>query len=162
MSAKYHITTTEAPPRFAPVSRLSALEIEGCLGCLVCVKRESCVYDVYRKRAFDAAQLVDTADVLCVRCMRCVQECKKGILSRVRNPAQTLCSLPEQDAPGYNRHGWVIKPNVAQWIDLPAFWDGLRLNISLLDGSTDSLQIFSPKLIQLLAVGTVLSMPRYR
>jgi prepilin-type N-terminal cleavage/methylation domain-containing protein len=69
-------------------------------------------------------------------------------LSRVRNPAQTLCSLPEQDAPGYNRHGWVIKPNVAQWIDLPAFWDGLRLNISLLDGSTDSLQIFSPKLIK--------------
>ncbi|OQA29395.1 MAG: Glutamate synthase (NADPH) large chain precursor [Verrucomicrobia bacterium ADurb.Bin345] len=86
MSSKYHIRVAETPPRFAPVARLSALEIEGCLGCLVCVKRESCVYDVYRKREFDAEELVDTADVLCVRCMRCVQECKKNILSRVANP----------------------------------------------------------------------------
>lgn len=86
MSSKYHIEPTETPPRFAPVARLSALEIEGCLGCLVCVKREACVYDVYRKREFDPDQIVDTADVLCVRCMRCVQECKKNILSRVRSP----------------------------------------------------------------------------
>jgi len=86
MPTKYHIETVETPPRFAPVARLSALEIEGCLGCLLCVKRESCVYDVYQKRIFDPGQLVDTADVFCVRCMRCVQECKKNILSRVRNP----------------------------------------------------------------------------
>ncbi|MFO0827821.1 MAG: prepilin-type N-terminal cleavage/methylation domain-containing protein [Phycisphaerales bacterium] len=69
-------------------------------------------------------------------------------LARVQQPARTLCSIPEEDAPGYNRHGWVIKPDVAQWIDLPAFWDDNRINISLLDGSTESLNILSPKLIK--------------
>jgi glutamate synthase domain-containing protein 2/Na+-translocating ferredoxin:NAD+ oxidoreductase RNF subunit RnfB len=84
--AKYHVPVEEAPPRFAPVSEFSAIESEGCLGCLRCVKRDSCVYDVYRKRTFDPRQIVDTADVMCISCFRCVQECKKNILSRVRNP----------------------------------------------------------------------------
>ena len=34
MPVKYHIRTRPAPPRFAPVPKLSALEFEGCLGCL--------------------------------------------------------------------------------------------------------------------------------
>ena len=68
-------------------------------------------------------------------------------LSRVRQPSRTMCTIPEEDAPGYNRHGWVIRPDYAQWIDLPAFWDNNRINISLLDGSTESLNILSPKLI---------------
>jgi glutamate synthase domain-containing protein 2/Fe-S-cluster-containing dehydrogenase component len=51
-----------------------------------CVKRDSCVYDVYKQRKFDSAQVVDTVDVMCINCMRCVQECKKNILFRVRNP----------------------------------------------------------------------------
>jgi glutamate synthase domain-containing protein 2/Na+-translocating ferredoxin:NAD+ oxidoreductase RNF subunit RnfB len=51
-----------------------------------CVKRDACVYDVYRQRAFETPQVVDTADVLCISCMRCVQECKKNILFRMPNP----------------------------------------------------------------------------
>jgi glutamate synthase domain-containing protein 2/NAD-dependent dihydropyrimidine dehydrogenase PreA subunit len=86
MPAKYHVAVDEAPPRFAPLPKLNTIESEGCLGCLRCVKRDSCVYDVYKKRTFDAQQIVDTADVLCINCLRCVQECKKNILSRVRNP----------------------------------------------------------------------------
>ena len=86
MSTKYHVETYEAPPRFSPVARLSALEIEGCLGCQQCVKRDSCVYRVYEEREYDPSQLVDTGDSMCVACMRCVQECKKGILSRTVNP----------------------------------------------------------------------------
>lgn len=87
MPKPYHIEVKPAPPRFAPVPKFSGLEIEGCLGCLVCVKRVSCVYDVYKKRKFDPAQIVDSADIQCLTCMRCVQECKKNILARVRNPA---------------------------------------------------------------------------
>lgn len=86
MSIKYHVETREALPRYSPVARLAALEIEGCLGCRECVKRESCVYSVYEKRQYDTGQLVDTGDSMCVACMRCVQECKKGILSRAVNP----------------------------------------------------------------------------
>ncbi|MHC4168904.1 MAG: glutamate synthase-related protein, partial [Planctomycetota bacterium] len=55
-------------------------------GCMRCVKRDACVYDVYRQRAFETPQVVDTADVLCISCMRCVQECKKNILFRMPNP----------------------------------------------------------------------------
>ncbi len=73
-------------PRFNPVPKFSSIETEGCLGCLECVKRTSCIYDVYGKRRFDPRQIVNTGDTMCVSCMRCVQECKKGILSRTCNP----------------------------------------------------------------------------
>jgi len=86
MSSKYHINVSEAAPRFDPIPRISAMEIEGCLGCVECVKRTACIYDVYKKRKYNPGQAIDTTDVLCVRCMRCVQECKKNILSRIRTP----------------------------------------------------------------------------
>jgi prepilin-type N-terminal cleavage/methylation domain-containing protein len=69
-------------------------------------------------------------------------------VGRVPQPSKTMCTMCEEDAPGYNRHGWVISPLTAQWIDLPAFWDGNRINIAKLDGSTESLNILSPKLIK--------------
>ena len=87
MSKKYHIPVQSVPPRFPPVPRIAVLEDEGCLGCLKCVKRTACVYKVYAKRKFVPGLAADTADNLCVNCLRCVQECKKGILSRLRNPA---------------------------------------------------------------------------
>jgi glutamate synthase domain-containing protein 2 len=62
------------------------METEGCLGCLKCVKRESCVYSVIDKKAFDPAQIADRADTECVGCLQCVQECKKNILGRAGNP----------------------------------------------------------------------------
>ena len=68
MSIKYHVETRGARPRFAPVARLTALEIEGCLGCRQCVKRDSCVYRVYEEREYDPGQLVDTGDGMCVAC----------------------------------------------------------------------------------------------
>jgi len=86
MPAKYHIEVKPAEPRFFHVPRFNAIESDGCLGCMRCVKRDSCVYDVYNKRKFDTLQAVDTADVLCINCMRCVQECKKNILFRMPNP----------------------------------------------------------------------------
>ncbi len=86
MPAKYHINVKSAEPRFFPIPKFNAIESDGCLGCMQCVKRDACVYDVYNKRSFDTPQVVDTADVLCISCMRCVQECKKNILFRVSNP----------------------------------------------------------------------------
>jgi glutamate synthase domain-containing protein 2/Na+-translocating ferredoxin:NAD+ oxidoreductase RNF subunit RnfB len=86
MPAKYHINVKPAAPRFFPIPRFSAIESDGCLGCMQCVKRDACVYDVYRQRSFDTPQVVDTADVLCISCMRCVQECKKNILFKMPNP----------------------------------------------------------------------------
>ncbi|MDH4239673.1 MAG: hypothetical protein OEW48_08930, partial [Phycisphaerae bacterium] len=86
MPAKYHVEVKTTEPRFFPVPRFSAIESDGCLGCMRCVKRDSCVYDVYKKRRFDTPQVTDTADVLCINCMRCVQECKKNILFRMPNP----------------------------------------------------------------------------
>jgi glutamate synthase domain-containing protein 2/Na+-translocating ferredoxin:NAD+ oxidoreductase RNF subunit RnfB len=86
MPAKYHIETKTVEPRFFPVPKLSAIESDGCLGCVQCVKRDSCVYDVYKKRKFDTSGVIDTADVLCINCLRCVQECKKNILFRIPNP----------------------------------------------------------------------------
>jgi len=86
MPVKYHVEVKQTEPRFFPVPKFSAIESDGCLGCMRCVKRDACVYDVYRQRAFDTPQVVDTADVLCISCMRCVQECKMNILFRMPNP----------------------------------------------------------------------------
>jgi len=86
MAAKYHVEVKSTEPRFFPVPRFNTIENDGCLGCVRCVKRDSCVYDVYKKRKFDTVQVIDTADVLCINCMRCVQECKKNILFRMANP----------------------------------------------------------------------------
>jgi len=89
MPKKYHVNTAEAAPRFPPLSRFSAIETEGCLGCLECVKRTSCVYGVYKDRTFDPFTASDSADYECINCMRCVQECKKRILTRVENRSYT-------------------------------------------------------------------------
>ncbi len=87
MAKKFHVDVGMLAPRYTPVAKVAAFESEGCLGCLKCVKRDSCIYEVYKKRAFDAGQVVDTTDSMCLNCMRCVQECKKGILTRAKNPA---------------------------------------------------------------------------
>ncbi len=86
MPAKYQVTPKKTEPRYPSISIYSHLEAEGCLGCLECVKRTSCIYDVYQKRKFDPHHIIDSADTLCLNCMRCVQECKKGVLSKAVNP----------------------------------------------------------------------------
>ena len=86
MSKKYHIKIDPAPARHPGVPKYSVLETEGCLGCLKCVKRTSCVYSAYDKRSFDPKAIVDKTDTMCVGCMQCVQDCKKNILSRGKNP----------------------------------------------------------------------------
>ena len=86
MPKKYHIDVEQEAPRHTPVAKIAAFELEGCLGCLQCVKRTSCIYDVFGRKRFDPMALVETGDAMCMSCLRCVQECKKGILTRAPNP----------------------------------------------------------------------------
>ena len=85
MPEKYEIKVKPTLPRFPPVGKLSAIEKDGCLGCVRCARR-ACVYDVYKNREFDVRQMVDTIDHLCKNCFRCVQECKGRLFSRTINP----------------------------------------------------------------------------
>jgi ferredoxin len=92
MPKKYHIETKMTAPRFAAVGKFSTVENrEDCAGsCRQCVKKK-CVYNVFK----DSYQHVITMDepeflYLCQSCFRCVQECTKGIFSRVINPEYVL------------------------------------------------------------------------
>ncbi len=88
MPKKYHIETKPTAPRYPAVGKFSTVEFrEDCAGsCRQCVKKK-CVYNVFK----DSYQHVITMDepeflYICQSCFRCVQECTKGIFSRVINP----------------------------------------------------------------------------
>ena len=88
MPEKYHITVSDAPPRFAPIGKYATVEFrEDCAGsCRECVKK-NCVYGIFEDgyahmRDMDEPEYLYT----CNSCFRCVQECTKGIFSRVINP----------------------------------------------------------------------------
>jgi ferredoxin len=92
MPKKYHIDVKITAPRFPAVGKFSTVECrEDCAGsCRQCVKKK-CVYNVFK----DSYQHVITMDepeflYLCQSCFRCVQECTKGIFSRVINPEYVL------------------------------------------------------------------------
>lgn len=88
MAAKYHIHTEPAPPRLRPVGKLGIVDWrEDCSSCHNCVKR-SCIYGFYRD---EADRLHDERGYLdyvfqCKGCLNCIQDCTKGILTRVVNP----------------------------------------------------------------------------
>ena len=85
MPAKYHIHVEPVADRLTPPSRYVALERDGCLGCLECVKRQ-CIYDVFKLREYSPEQMRDSADALCRNCLWCVQQCKRRLFSRQVNP----------------------------------------------------------------------------
>lgn len=85
MPEKYHIVAEPAPSRFEPISKLNSIEINRCLGCLECAKRD-CIYDVYAKRRFLPRELTDSGNRLCKACMRCVQECRNLTITKALNP----------------------------------------------------------------------------
>ena len=88
MPAKYHIHTEPAPPRVRPAGKLGIVEWrEDCSSCHNCVKR-GCVYDFYRDEADTLRDEAGYLDYIyqCKGCLNCVQDCTKGILTRVINP----------------------------------------------------------------------------
>lgn len=88
MPAKYHIHTEPAPPRLRPVGKLGIVDWrEDCSSCHNCVKR-SCIYGFYRDEADRLNTEMGYLDYVfqCKGCLNCIQDCTKGILTRVVNP----------------------------------------------------------------------------
>ncbi|MCY2927840.1 MAG: glutamate synthase-related protein [Planctomycetota bacterium] len=88
MASKYHIHTHPAPPRFRPIGKLGIVDWrEDCSSCHNCVKR-ACVYGLFRDEADALHETHDFLDYIfqCKGCLSCVQNCTKGILTRVVNP----------------------------------------------------------------------------
>jgi len=85
---QYHIPIRTAPPRFNPVGKYATVEFrENCAGsCRECVKKK-CVYDIFKNNHRYVSSMQEPEYVYsCESCFRCVQECTKGIFSRVINP----------------------------------------------------------------------------
>ncbi len=88
MPEKYNIKTNTAPPRFYPVGKYSTIEFrEDCAGsCKECVKKK-CVYDIFKDNYLHMSKMEEPEYLYtCNSCFRCIQECTKGIFSRVVNP----------------------------------------------------------------------------
>ena len=88
MPQKYTIHTKPAPPKFYPVGKYATIEFrENCAGsCKECVKKK-CVYDIFKKNYLHMSQMEEPEYLYtCNSCFRCIQECTKGIFSRVINP----------------------------------------------------------------------------
>ncbi len=69
-------------------------------------------------------------------------------ISQVPQPANTMCSIGEEEKNGRNSQGWMISPTSKRWIDFPAFWDNRRINMSYVDGSTGAIMLESDTLKQ--------------
>ena len=88
MPKKYHIPTKTAPPRFHPIGKYATVEFrEDCAGsCKECVKKK-CVYGIFKDN-YKHCSTMDEPEYLytCQSCFRCVQDCTRGIFSRVIDP----------------------------------------------------------------------------
>ena len=70
-------------------------------------------------------------------------------LSKVRNPANTLYVIPEDDGQPFNLHGWVIHVYNFQWIDYPVDWfEKGKTTVAYVDGSTGKIDYANPNLLQ--------------
>ncbi len=88
MPKKYTIHTKPAPPKFYPVGKYATIEFrENCAGsCKECVKKK-CVYDIFKNNYLHMSNMEEPEYLYtCNSCFRCIQECTKGIFSRVINP----------------------------------------------------------------------------
>ncbi len=88
MPKKYHIPIKTAKPRHHPIGKYTTVEFrEDCAGsCKACVKKK-CVYGIFEDN-YQHMRTMDEPEYLyaCRSCFRCVQECTRGIFSRVINP----------------------------------------------------------------------------
>jgi ferredoxin len=85
---KYHIDTKHAPPNIRPIGKLGIVDWrEDCSNCHNCVKR-LCTYGFYREEADALREDMTLLDYVyqCKGCLACVQNCTKGLLTRVVNP----------------------------------------------------------------------------
>lgn len=88
MPKKYHIPVKTANPRQHPIGKYATVEFrEDCAGsCKKCVKKK-CVFGIFKDNYLHMSTMGEPEYLYtCHSCFRCVQECTKGIFSRVINP----------------------------------------------------------------------------
>jgi ferredoxin len=88
MPKKYHIPIKTANPRHHPIGKYATVEFrEDCAGsCRACVKKK-CVYGIFKDNYLHMSTMNEPEYLYtCNSCFRCVQECTRGIFSRVINP----------------------------------------------------------------------------
>jgi ferredoxin len=88
MPKKYHIPIKTANPRHHPIGKYATVEFrEDCAGsCRACVKKK-CVYGIFKDNYLHMSTMNEPEYLYtCSSCFRCVQECTRGIFSRVINP----------------------------------------------------------------------------
>ena len=74
----------------------------------------------------------------------------------IPQPGMTICAIGEVDSgqAGYsetsNINGWLVSPNpnMPIWKDTPALWNGNKVNISMMDGSVDSILLQQAEVIR--------------
>lgn len=73
----------------------------------------------------------------------------------IKQPSRTMCTIGEDDPgigggpPGHNGHGFMMHPNqdgsdyamFQTWIDIPGLWNPRGINISHMDGSTETIKL---------------------
>jgi prepilin-type N-terminal cleavage/methylation domain-containing protein len=74
-------------------------------------------------------------------------------VSQIPQPSGTMCTITEDDRRNSaNWNGWMMHPRddmpFLRWYDFPAFWMNQSVNISHVDGSTQSVTITSDALVQ--------------
>lgn len=74
-------------------------------------------------------------------------------VSQIPQPSGTMCTITEDDRRNSaNWNGWMMHPRddmpFLRWYDFPAFWMEQSVNVSHVDGSTQSVSITSEALIQ--------------
>lgn len=75
-------------------------------------------------------------------------------LSKIRNPANTLYIIPEDDGNAFNLHGWVVDVSTesnpsATWKDYPTDWIPKgKTTVAYVDGSTGTISYANPNLIE--------------
>ncbi len=73
-------------------------------------------------------------------------------IGKIPQPSNTMAFIGEDDPDAnFNEHGWChpalnTSTWIGKWIDPPPTWGGNLINISMVDGSVQSLKILSPRL----------------
>jgi hypothetical protein len=73
-------------------------------------------------------------------------------VGKIPQPSNTMAFIGEDDPDAnFTEHGWChpalnTSTWIGKWIDLPPLWGGNSINISMVDGSAQSLKILSPRL----------------
>jgi len=62
-------------------------------------------------------------------------------IGTIKSPQRMMSTLVEDDSVAYNNEGWLVLPQMANWIDWPAPWRPDAITLSYVDGSTESYEL---------------------